>query len=56
MLFTKQGKVLHPNGLSLAVDTIVKESPTFAELGAKANWSLKFNHKNVKIGMIKTNG
>lgn len=56
MLYTKQGKVLHPNGLSLAVDTIAKESPTFAELGAKANWSLKFNHKNVKIGMIKTNG
>lgn len=54
--YTKQGKVLHPNGLSLAVDNIAKESPTFAELGAKANYALKFNHKNVKIGMIKTNG
>lgn len=56
MFYTKQGRVLHPNGLSLAVDSIAKESPTFAELGNKANWSLKFNHKNVKIGMIKTNG
>lgn len=56
MLYTKQGKVLHPNGLSLAVDSIAKESPTFAELGTADNWSLKFNHKNVKIGMIKTNG
>lgn len=56
MLYTKQGKVLHPNGLSLAVDNIAKESPTFAELGTTANWSLKFNHKNVKMGLIKSNG
>lgn len=54
--YTKQGKVLHPNGLSLAVDNIATESPTFAELGASANYALKFNHKNVKMGMIKTNG
>ena len=54
--YTKQGKVLHPNGLSLAVDSIAKESPTKAELGAKANWALKFNHKNVKMGVIKSNG
>lgn len=56
MLYTKQGKVLHPNGLSLAVDNIATESPTFAELGNAANWALKFNHKNVKIGLIKSNG
>lgn len=55
-LYTKQGKVLHPNGLSLAVDNIAGESPTFAELGTTANWGLKFNHKNVKMGVIKTNG
>lgn len=55
-LYTKQGKVLHPNGLSLAVSNIATESPTFAELGASANWALKFNHKNVKMGVIKTNG
>lgn len=52
--YTKQGKVLHPNGLSLAVDNIAKESPTYAELGATANYSLKFNHKNVKMGLIKS--
>lgn len=56
MFYTKQGRVLHPNGVSLAVDEIEKESPTFAELGDSDNWSLKFNHKNVKIGMIKSNG
>lgn len=54
--YTKQGKVLHPNGLSLAVDNIAKASPTAAELGASANWALKFNHKNVKMGLIKSNG
>ena len=54
--YTKQGRVLHPNGLSLAVDQIETESPTFAELGTAANWSLKFNPKNVKIGVIKSNG
>lgn len=52
--YTKQGKVLHPNGLSLAVDNIAKESPTKAELGTTANWSLKFNEKNVKMGLIKS--
>lgn len=56
MFYTKQGKVLHPNGLSLNVDNIADESPTFAELGTAANWALKFNHKNVKMGMIKSNG
>lgn len=54
--YTKQGKVLHPNGVSLAVDKIAKESPSKAELGATDNWSLKFNHKNVKMGVIKSNG
>ena len=54
--YTKQGKVLHPNGISLAVDNIAKESPTFAELGTTANWALKFNHKNVRMGVIKSKG
>ena len=56
MLYTKQGRVLHPNGFSLAVDNIAKESPTLAELGKVANWNLKFNHKNIKLGLIKSNG
>ena len=56
MFYTKQGKVLHPNGLSLAVDNIAAESPTFAELGTAANYSLKFNPKNVKMGLILSNG
>lgn len=55
-LYTKQGRVLHPNGVSFAVDNIATESPTFAELGNVDNWTLKFNHKNVKMGLIKSNG
>lgn len=55
-LYTKQGKVLHPNGFSLKVDAITGESPTKTELGTKANWELAFNEKNVKIGQIISNG
>lgn len=55
-LYTKQGKVLHPNGMSLKVANISKESPTYAELSNKANWELAFDHKNVKVGMIVSNG
>lgn len=53
--YSKQGMVLHPNGVSLAVDNIVDESPTKAELAAAANWNLRFNHKNVKMGLILSN-
>ena len=36
------------------LDNIAKESPTKAELGTVANWSLKYNAKNVKMGLIKS--
>lgn len=55
-LYTKQGYVLHPNGFSIAANKVAKESPTNAELGNKANWSLVYNHKNIRMGMIKSNG
>lgn len=55
-LYTKQGYVLHPNGFSIKADKIAKESPTNAELGAKANWGLAYNHKNIRMGVIKSNG
>lgn len=55
-LYTKQGRVLHPNGFSIDPEKIVEESPTFAELGTAANWTLKFNPRNIKMGMIKSNG
>lgn len=55
-LYTKQGYVMHPNGFSIDATKIAKESPTNAELGTKANWSLAFNEKNIRMGMIKSNG
>lgn len=55
-LYTKQGYVLHPNGMSFDTSKPAKESPTTTELGAKANWSLAFKEKNVRIGLIKSNG
>ncbi len=55
-LYTKEGRVLHPNGFDLNVKNIEKESPTRAELGTTDNWTLAFNEKNVKIGQIISNG
>lgn len=55
-LYTKQGKVLHPNGFSIKADSIAKESPTTAELGTKGNWELKYNEKNIRMGVIMSNG
>ena len=55
-LYTKQSRVLHPNGFSLAIDKINEESPTYEELGKKENWTLRFNAKNVPIAILKSNG
>lgn len=55
-LYTKEGRVLHPNGFTLDVTKIANESPTRAELGTASNWSLAFNEKNVRIGQIISNG
>lgn len=55
-LYTKEGRVLHPNGFDLNVKNIEKESPTREELGTADNWSLAFDEKNVKIGQIISNG
>lgn len=55
-LYTKQGRVLHPNGFDLNVKNIAGESPTKAELGGSENWSVAFNEKNVRIGQIISNG
>lgn len=55
-LYTKQGRVLHPNGVSIKATNIVEESPTFTELGTTANWDLAFDAKNVRIGQVLSNG
>lgn len=55
-LYTKQGYVLHPNGFSIAANKVKKESPTNEELGTKANWTLAYDEKNIRMGLIKSNG
>lgn len=55
-LYTKEGRVLHPNGFNLDVSKIANESPTKEELGKKENWTLAFDEKNVRIGQIISNG
>lgn len=55
-LYTKEGRVLHPNGFSLDVSKIAGESPKKDELAKKENWSLAFNEKNIRIGQIISNG
>lgn len=56
LLYTKQGRVLHPNGFSFAVDNVAKESPTSTELGTAANWTLKWNTENIRMGLMKSLG
>lgn len=55
-LYTKEGRVLHPNGFDLNVNNIANESPTKEELGTTDNWTLAFNEKNIRIGQIISNG
>lgn len=55
-LYTKEGRVLHPNGFSLNVANITNESPTKTELGTDSNWELAYDAKNVRIGQIISNG
>lgn len=55
-LYTKQAKVMHPNGFSIKADNIAEESPKRDELANSDNWELKFNHKNIPIAQIVSNG
>ncbi len=55
-LYTKQARVIHPNGFSIKADNITTESPTREELANKDNWELKFNHRNIRIAEIISNG
>lgn len=52
ILYNNRSFILHPNGISFDGDKIDKPTPTDAEFTNKANWALKFNHKNVRMGKI----
>jgi hypothetical protein len=54
-LISRRHYLVHPNGLSYT-DTVSGDSPTQTELETAADWSLEFDHKNVPIVAIETNG
>lgn len=56
LLYTKEARVLHPNGVSFDPTGMAKKSPTDTELTTTANWTLKYDEKNVKISSIVSNG
>lgn len=52
ILYNNRSFILHPNGVSFDGDKIDKPTPTDDEFTNKANWALKFDHKNVRMGKI----
>lgn len=54
-LYTKKRMVLHPNGFEFVIANIAGKSATDVELAASANYTLKFNEKNIPIARILTN-
>lgn len=53
ILYNNRSWILHPNGVSFLADNIAGETPTDAEFTNKANWALRFQHQNVRIGKIE---
>lgn len=52
VLYTNRSIILHPNGVSFKPENIAGETPTDAELATTANWDLRYQHQNVRIGQI----
>lgn len=56
-LITRMRETLHPNGFSFKVPSSGwTESPTDAQLFAKANWDIKFDPKAIPMARLITNG
>lgn len=56
-LITRMRETLHPNGFSFKIPSSGwTESPTDAQLFAKANWEIKFDPKALPIARLITNG
>lgn len=52
ILYNTRSMILHPNGVSFLADNIAGQTPTDEEFTNKANWALRFEHQNVRIGKI----
>lgn len=56
-LITRVRQAIHPNGFSFTVpQTGWTESPTDAQLGDSANWSIHFDPKSIPLACLVTNG
>ena len=56
-LITRMRETLHPNGFSFKIPSSNwTQSPTDAQLGATANWELKFDPKAIPMARLITNG
>lgn len=55
-LYTKEGRVIHPNGMSFKQDNVSGASPTDTELSAKANWERRMKLENIRIGQMLSLG
>ena len=56
-LIIRMRETLHPNGFSFKVPSSSwTQSPTDAQLGATANWELKFDPKAIPMARLITNG
>lgn len=55
-LITRNRQTIHPNGFSYTKPAGMSGSPTDAQLGASANWSIVFDPKAIPLAKIVTNG
>lgn len=56
-LVTRMRETIHPNGFSFKIPTTGwTQSPTDAQLFAKANWEIKFDPKAIAMAKLVTNG
>ena len=57
ILYTRIRETIHPNGFSFTPPSSSwTQSPTRAQLSAKANWSIVFNPKAIAMARLITNG
>lgn len=56
-LITRMRETIHPNGFSFKIpNSGWTQSPTDAQLFAKANWDIKFDPKSIAMAKLVTNG
>jgi len=48
-LFFKWGRLMHPYGFEFNKNNVITDSPTDAEFATSANWSMKYNTKNIAL-------